>query len=67
MLSVLIVGVALDAVVDTLGTILPDVLPFNVVVLVPVVEPIAILVVEPAAPLVPRLTVLVSPDIVAPA
>jgi hypothetical protein len=44
----------------------PLVLPLSVVVEVPVVEPMAMLVVEPATPFVPMLTVLVEALIVAP-
>ena len=43
-----------------------ETLPFSVVVDVPAVEPIAMLVVEPAAPDAPMLIVLVEPDAVTP-
>ncbi len=44
----------------------PFVMPWSVVVEVPVVEPIVMFVVEPATPDVPRLTALVAPLMVAP-
>jgi hypothetical protein len=49
------------------AAVTPLVVPWSVVVEVPVVEPIVMFVVEPAAPLVPMLTVLPSPVVVAPA
>jgi hypothetical protein len=48
------------------AAVTPLVVPWSVVVEVPVVEPIVMFVVEPAAPFVPMFTVLVEPEMVAP-
>jgi hypothetical protein len=48
------------------AAVMPLVVPWSVVVEVPVVEPIVMFVVEPATPDVPRLTALVAPLMVAP-
>jgi hypothetical protein len=48
------------------AAVTPLVVPWSVVVEVPVVEPIVMFVVEPATPPVPMFRVFVEPEIVAP-